>query len=67
MHEKEDHYLFARELKDKKTSDKDKEQNKLPQPLLSLLLHKLPSDSLQCNLFIWTFTSNIVKNFKRFF
>ena len=50
MHEKEDHYLFARELKDKKTSDKDKERNKLPYPLLSLLLHKLPSDSLQCNL-----------------
>ena len=47
---KEDHYLFARELKGKKTSGKGKQQNKLPHPLLSLLLHKLPSDSLQCNL-----------------
>ena len=48
MHEKVDH-PFAQKLKDKKTSDKDKPRNKLPLPQLSLLLHKLPSDSPQCN------------------
>ena len=38
MYEKVD-LLFAQKLKSKKTSEKRKQQNKLPLPLLSLLLH----------------------------
>ena len=45
MYEKVDH-LFAQKLKDNKTLDKGKQRNKLNFPLLSPLLHKLPSDSL---------------------
>ena len=48
MLEKVDH-LFSQKLKDKETLEKGKQRNKLPLPLLSLLLQKLPSDSLQCN------------------
>ena len=44
MHEKV-HHLFAEKFKDKRTLDKGKERK----PLLSLLFHKFPSDSLQCN------------------
>ena len=49
MYEKVDR-LFAQKLKDNKTLDKGKQRNKLNFPLLSPLLHKLPSDSLQSNL-----------------
>ena len=45
IHGNVDH-LFAQKLKDKKASDKGKQRNKLPLPLLSLLLHKPPSDSV---------------------
>ena len=41
---------FSQKLKDKKTSDKGKQRNKLPLPLLNLLFHKLSSSFLQCNL-----------------
>ena len=49
MQKKVNHF-FAQKLKDKKALHKDKQQNKLPLLLLSLLLHKLSSDSFQCNL-----------------
>ena len=62
MHEKLDH-SFTQKLKDKKTSDKGKQRNKLPLALLGLLLHKRPSDSLQCNVLYLHI--GIVKNFKR--
>ena len=48
MHEKVEH-LFAQKFKDNKTLDKGKQRNKLPLPLISLYLHKLSSDTLQCN------------------
>ena len=51
MHQKVDH-LFVQKLKYKKTLDKGKQRNKLRLSLLSLLLDKLPSDSLQCKLFV---------------
>ena len=58
MHQKVGH-LLVQILKDKKTLKKGKQQNKLVPPLLSLLLHKLPSDSLQHNHFTWIFKYHI--------
>ena len=46
MHEKLDH-LFVQKFKAKKTLNNCKRRNKLPLSLLSLLLHKLSSDTLQ--------------------
>ena len=53
MHEKVEH-LFAQ---------KTQRENKLPLPLLSLLLQILFNVSLS----IWIFTINIVNNFNRYF
>ena len=58
MHEKVEH-LFAQ----KTQRQEDIRQNKLPLPLLSLLLQIL----FNVNFSIWIFTSNFVKNFKCYF
>ena len=57
MHEKVE-YIFAL-----KSQRQEHRQNKLPLPLLSLLLHIL----FNVNFSIWIFTSNIVNNFDRNF